>query len=189
MRKLKLQVQMTIDGFISGVHGESDWMSKNWDDEFRKYEYDLATSSDTLLMGRKMTNDFISHWEDVAKNQPDNDWHSFAREMVKIKKLVFSKSVKSIKGENLRVENGDLPSIVKSLKGESGKDLLVYGGANFVSSLLKERLVDEMYLFVNPAIIGQGKAIFKEITTMQQFKLVSSKQFDCGVIVMVYKLV
>ena len=59
---------MTIDGFISGVHGESDWMSKNWDDEFRRYEYDLATSSDTLLMGRKMTNDFISHWENVAKN-------------------------------------------------------------------------------------------------------------------------
>src|SRR3546814_5352453 len=107
MRKLKLQVQMTIDGFIAGQNGESDWMQNNWDDEFKKYEYDLADASDTLLMGRKMTAEFVTHWETVADNQPDSDWNTFAQKMVAIPKIVFGKTISTIEGKNTRVERSD----------------------------------------------------------------------------------
>lgn len=90
-------------------------------------------------------------------------------------------------GKNVSVENGDLASAVNHLKNKSGRDILVYGGASFVSSLIKEKLIDEMYLFINPAIIGNGKSIFKETETMQRFSLIGSRHFDCGVIVLVYK--
>src|SRR3546814_4965065 len=160
MRKLKLQVQMTIDGFIAGKNGESDWMQNNWDDEFKKYEYDLADASDTLLMGRKRTAEFVTHWETVADNQPDSDWNTFAQKMVAIPKIVFGKTISTIEGKNTRVENGDVVSVVRDLKNKNGKDILVYGGESFVYSLVKENLIDEIYFFINTAIIGKGKTIF-----------------------------
>src|SRR3546814_2567390 len=107
--------------------------------------------------------------------------------MVAIPKRVFGKTISTIEGKNTRVENGDVVSVVRDLKNKNGKDILVYGGASFVSSLVKENLIDEMYLFINPAIIGKGKPIFTEIKATQKFNLLSSKHFDCGVIVLVYK--
>ncbi|MBN8576163.1 MAG: dihydrofolate reductase [Cytophagales bacterium] len=187
MRKLKLQVQITLDGFISGSNGETDWMPPVWDEAFRKYEYDLAETSDTLLMGRKMSEEFLNHWEHIAANQPGSEWHSFAQKMVDIPKIVFSESIASMKGKNVHVENGNVTTIVHQLKRNMGKDILVYGGATFASTLIKEKLVDELYLFVNPVIIGTGKTIFAMTERMQKFMFVSSKYFECGVIVLVYK--
>jgi hypothetical protein len=53
MRKLKLQVQMTVDGFVAGPNGELDWMMWNWDDKLKNYVGELTDSVDTILLGRK----------------------------------------------------------------------------------------------------------------------------------------
>jgi dihydrofolate reductase len=85
-----------------------------------------------------------------------------AKLMVDIPKVVFSKTETSIKGRNLKVENGDLATAVNALKNQPGKDMIVYGGAGFVSSLISLDLVDEYYLIVNPVAIGSGMPIFKD---------------------------
>ena len=59
MKKLKLQVQMTVDGFVAGPNGELDWMMWDWDDELSQYVTELTNSIDTILLGRKMTDGFI----------------------------------------------------------------------------------------------------------------------------------
>lgn len=161
MRKLKLQMQMTIDGFVAGPNGEQDWVWLSPPDPigFQKI-VELAETSDTLLLGRKMTREFIDHWENVADNLPDNPTNALAKLIVDMRKIAFSKTETDITGRNLEVENGDLVSRVEALKKESGKDILVYGGADFVSSLIDQDLIDEYYIIVNPVAIGTGLPVF-----------------------------
>lgn len=61
MRKLKLQVQITVDGFVAGPNGELDWMTFSWEDKQREYVNALTDSSDTILLGRKMTDGFVNY--------------------------------------------------------------------------------------------------------------------------------
>jgi dihydrofolate reductase len=178
MRKLKLQVQMSIDGFVAGPNGEGDWIWIAGPDEsaFQKV-IELAGSCDTILLGRKMTPEFISHWENVVDNQPDNSWYPLAQLMVNHRKIAFSRTQTDIKGRNLEVENGDLATVVQALKKEPGKDIMVYGGANFVRSLISLDLIDEYYFFVNPVALGGGLSIFKEKKIL---KLESSIAYKSG---------
>ena len=163
MRKLKLQIQMTIDGFVAGPNGEQDWVMLAGPDEFgfRKI-IELADSCDTLLLGRKMTRGFIDYWENMVDNLPDNPAQPLAQLIVNTRKIVFSRTQTAITGRNLEVENGDLASAVQALKEKSGKDIMVYGGADFVSSLIGLNLIDEYFIIRNPVAIGNGLSIFKE---------------------------
>ena len=74
------------------------------------------------------------------------------------------------------------------LKNQTGGDIIAYGGGKFVSSLIRERLIDELNLFINPAIIGNGMPIFKEVSEKQNFQLASVKHFQCGIVVLTYTI-
>jgi dihydrofolate reductase len=178
MRKLKLQVHMTLDGFIAGPEGESDWIWIGEQDPagFLKL-VELAESCDTILLGRKMTPAFIDHWENVTDNQPDSPAQHLAQLMVNMRKIVFSRTQTDIKGRNLEVENGDLATVVQTLKKEPGMDIVVYGGAKFVSSLISQNLIDEYFIILNPVAIGKGLSIFEEKKIL---KLESSIPFKNG---------
>jgi dihydrofolate reductase len=138
-------------------------------------------ASDTLLLGRKMAPDFVKWWESV---EPDSPWYAFAQKMVNIRKIVFSRTIKHIEGRNVRVENGPLVESVNRLKSQPGKDIIVYGGASFVSSLIENGLVDEFHLVVNPVAIGSGMRIF---TTRVPLKLTRSVAFANGEISNTYE--
>ena len=183
MRKLKLQLQTTVDGYVAGPEGQLDWMSGDWVESIGKFVNELTDTSDTILMGRKMTNEFVTYWESVVSNQPDSPEFTFAQKMVNMKKIVFSRTHKTIAGKNIQVENSDLVTAVNALKNQPGKDLLVYGGANFVSSLLDNNLIDEMYLFINPVALGEGLSIFKN---RQPLQLTGSTAYQNGIVVNKY---
>ncbi|MDB5282536.1 MAG: Dihydrofolate reductase [Bacteroidota bacterium] len=103
--------------------------------------------------------------------------------MVNMRKIVFSRTQTTMKGRNLEVQNGDLATIVNALKKEPGKDILVYGCANFVSSLISQNLIDEYFIILNPVAIGEGLSIFKE---KKMLKLESSIAFKNGKILIKY---
>jgi len=186
MRKLKLQMQLSVDGFVCGPMGEMDWMTWNWDEELTQYVNELTDSVDTILLGRNMAPGFTQAWEERVKNPKDPNYY-LAKRMVDYKKIFFSKTVKTIEGQNAFLENGDLKTVVEKLKTQSGKDLVVYGGAGFVSSLIKEGLIDEYHLFINPAAIGNGMSIFKSLERTQKFTAIKSKLYSCGITVLSYK--
>lgn len=173
MRKLKLQMQITVDGFVAGPNGELDWMTM--DGEGMDLVNQIIDDSDTILMGRKMAPEFTNYWEDVVDNHPESPEFSFAKKMVDTPKIVFSKTVHTMPGRNVAVENGDLVEAVNRLKNQPGKDLLVYGGATFVSALIDNNLVDEYYLAVNPVAIGEGLRIFRGRKKLQMIKSVPYK--------------
>jgi dihydrofolate reductase len=186
LRKLKLQVQISIDGYIAGPNGEMDWMVWNWDDNLKNYVFEITESVDTIILGRKMTDGFVSYWSDVMTKPDDpssiDRSHAFAKKMLETPKVVFTKTLKVSKWGNTVLATGDLTDEVMKLKSESGKDIIVYGGATFDSSLLKAGLIDEFHLFINPAAIGSGMAIFKDIREVQKFSMIKSTSFDCGIV-------
>jgi dihydrofolate reductase len=186
LRKLKLQVQMSIDGCIAGPNGEMDWMVGLQDDKINKYVNELTESFDTILLGRKMTDAFISYWSDVI-NKPDDPWYALAKKMIEIPKVVFTKTLNKSKWINTDIATGDLTDEIMKLKNREGKDMVVYGGASFDSSLIKLGLIDEFLLFINPVAIGNGMTIFKDLNEIQKFNMIKSIAFDSGEVLLHYE--
>src|SRR5688572_21894992 len=86
VRNLKLQMQMTIDGFVAGPIGQLDWMSRAMDPQLIAFINQLTDTSSTILLGRTMTPGFVAYWEGVLK-KPDSPEHDFARKMVDLEKV------------------------------------------------------------------------------------------------------
>jgi dihydrofolate reductase len=176
-------MQITVDGFVAGPEGQLDWMTWAMDESLLAFIKQLTDTSDTILLGRKMTDGFIKYWEHVI-TQPESPEYSFARKMVHTPKVIFSKTLQHVDGQNVRIESGDLSEAVNQLKRLPGKDIIVYGGATFVSSLIENSLIDELNLFVNPVAIGNGMQVFKEQKPM---KLAASMAYPCGIVVNSYE--
>jgi dihydrofolate reductase len=188
MRKLKLQVQMSIDGCIAGPNNEMDWMVFYGDEKLKEYEIRLHEPVDTILLGRKMTNEFVSYWSNVM-NKPDDPEYTFAKKMIETPKIVFTKTLTKSEWPNTEITTGDLKGEITKLKSqEGGGDIIVYGGASFDSSLIKENLIDEYYLFINPVAIGNGKTIFKDLKEIRKFTLIESIAFDSGIVLLHYEV-
>jgi dihydrofolate reductase len=175
MRKLKLQMHISIDGFVAGPNGELDWIFVG---SGLQPVIELADSCDTILMGRKMSVDFIGHWENILDNRPDSPEQPLAQRMVSMRKVVFSHTQTAIHGRNVETANGDLVATVQALKQETGKDIIVYGGANFVSNLIEQNLIDEYHLFIIPIALGNGLRIFKDKKPLTLIKSVSHKNLE-----------
>jgi len=186
MRKLKLQMQMSVDGFVGGPNGELEWMTWNWSDDIKKYVTDLTNSFDTIVMGRKMADGFVTHWTNVLNDSSsDGENKEAAKKFVETPKVVFSRTLSKSNWENTTVEK-DLVAGISNLKNASGSGIIAYGGANFVSSLIQNGLVDELHLFLNPVAIGKGLSIFSADKT-HNLKLVKAIPFECGIVLHHYE--
>lgn len=185
MRKLKLQMQVSINGFVAGPAGEMDWMEWNWDDALNKYVDNLTATVDTIIMGRKLAEGFIPYWAAIAAN-PDDPQNEAGKLMTDTPKIVFSHSLQKSLWENTRLATASLSEEITRLKNEAGKDIIVYGGAEFVAGLIKQNLIDEYHLFINPVAIDKGMSIF---TSKTNLKLVNTTAFKCGIVVMYYESV
>jgi dihydrofolate reductase len=183
VRKLKLQMQITVDGFVAGPEGQLDWMTWDMDPKLEAFIDHLTDTSDTILLGRKMTPGFIGHWERASSN-PESREYAFAQKMVGYEKVVFSGTLHHVDGKNVRVHNGDIVEGVNAIKRQAGKDIVVYGGATFVASLIEHNLIDEFNLFMNPAAIADGLRAFRARKTL---KLVASTPYPCGIVVSTYQ--
>jgi len=182
MRKLKLQVQMSIDGFISGSSGEMDWITFNWDDDLKDYVNEITDPVDCIVLGRRLAEGFIPHWASKPEGEDAESIDKFNG----TKKVVFTKTLEDSAWPNTVLAKGDLADEITKLKNQEGSDIIAYGGGAFVSSLIKHGLIDEFHLFINPVALGKGMPIFEELDTRQRFVLEASKPFSCGIVVLRY---
>ena len=178
-------MQMTLDGFVAGPNGELDWMTLDFDDKLTERLVSFAASSDTILMGRKMTEEFVKYWTDVVKN-PKSPRYEFARMMVDYPKIVFTKTLDESPWPNTVLAKGNIVDEVNRVKNRVGRDIIVYGGAGFVSSLIKNNLIDEYYFWINPIAIGNGMTIFKESGGRVELKQLDATPYTCGITVHEY---
>ncbi len=102
---------------------------------------------DCIVLGRKLAQGFIPHWASIPEAEG-------ACQMNHTPKVVFTKTLDEPAWENTVLAKGDLVGEMIKLKQQPGKNIIAYGGATFVSALIKEGLIDEYHLFVNPTAIG-----------------------------------
>jgi dihydrofolate reductase len=196
MRKLKLQSQISVDGFIAGPDGEMDWITWELTNDILKRISGINSNIDLILMGRKLAEGFIPHWKEEANNPAKkrefvermSGDYDFAMKMYETPKIVFTKSIENADWDFTTLEKGELAEVVNKLKNQQGGDMIVYGGATFVSSLIKAGLIDEFNLFVNPVVIGKGMAIFDELVNKQNLRLLTAESFDCGIALLRYEI-
>jgi len=179
MVKLKLQMQLSIDGFVASPDGQMDWAVWDWDRELKDYVEGITSDVDCIVLGRKLAQGFIPYWASHP-NEEGADFMNAAR------KVVFSKSLKESEWENTSIAKGNLIHEIETLKNENGKDLIAYGGAEFVTSLIENDLIDEYHLFINPSIIGKGLGIFG-IANKKSLQAKSARLFDCGIVLVQYQ--
>jgi dihydrofolate reductase len=184
MKKVKLQMQMTINGYVAGSNGENDWMTWNPDAEFIEFLKSLLDASDTLLLGRRTAESIIKYWENEAVK---NLAHSFAKKIADIPKVVFTETLDKSIWNNTKLAKGNLAEEIDALKQQNGKDILVFGGAGFVSSLIKERLIDEYHLIINPTAMSNCMTIFNSVDRTQKFTPIQSKLYPGGKTVLSFK--
>ncbi|WP_245327377.1 dihydrofolate reductase family protein [Hymenobacter fodinae] len=177
---------MTIDGFIAGPNGEMDWMTFNWDDQLKAYVTELTNSLDCIVLGRHLAQGFIPHWAAVAAD-PTNPDAEAGRKFTDTPKVVFSHTLQHSEWPNTTLATGDVVEEIRLLKAQPGQDIIAYGGATFVSSLIQHNLIDEYHLFVNPVAIGRGLPIFTGLEGTQPLTLIKAAAFDCGIVVHHYE--
>ena len=188
MRKLILQMQMSVDGFV-GAAGDEHWQLWEWgdnclwDDDLKQDFNAVFAGIDTILLSRKMAEEgYLGHWGHAAKKYPADPFYAFAQRIVEAQKVVPSDRLKTSRWERTRVVSGDLPREVAALKAGEGGDMAVFGGAGFASSLIAAGLVDEFQLFINPAVLGAGRRIFDQ-GGFAKLRLLGSKAYACGMVV------
>jgi dihydrofolate reductase len=175
MRRFKLQVQTTLDGYMGGPEGEIDWAVAPWSPDVNDYVEALMASVDTIVLGRRLAEGFIPAWAARPEGESEAaiDW------MNDTPKVVISDSLTESPWEGVTVRGGDLAQIVGDLKAEAGGDLIAYGGGTLVRSLIAAGPLDELHLFVNPTAIGEGIPVFGR-GSHQQLRLVAATPFECG---------
>lgn len=192
MRKLKLEMQISADGFSSSHDGNNDWMvwswapDWGWDEALRRYHEELTSSSDCILLSRMMAEEgFHQHWQTVAGDSASPQ-SGFAKAIGDMRKVVFSRTLKASRWANTEIARSGLTEEVDRLKREPGKDIIVYGGPILVSSLEEAGLIDEFHFIVNPAVLGSGKPVLGELRKTTRLRLVDARPFPCGVAVLHY---
>jgi dihydrofolate reductase len=120
-------------------------------------------------------------------NKPDDPWYAFSKKMIETPKVVFTKTLNKSKWINTDIATGNLMKEVSKIKSQNGGDIVAYGGASFDSSLIKEKLIDEFYLFINPVAIRNGMTIFKDLNEVQKYTLIETKAFESGKVLLRYE--
>lgn len=191
MKKLILQMQMSVDGFV-GAEEDHPWQlwgwgdDSAWDDELKRDFNAVFQTIDTILLSRKMAEEgYLAHWGNAARRFPKDPFYAFAQRIVEARKVVPSDRLKTSRWERTSVVSGDLPREVNALKAGEGGDIAVFGGAGFASALIAAGLVDEFQLFINPAVLGAGRRIFDQ-GGFARLRLIGSKAYASGMVVSRY---
>lgn len=185
MRKLVLFMHVSLDGFVAGPAGEMNWI--NVQDEIFDFAGERTNESDTALYGRKTYEMMESYWP-TAGSQPNASKHDIEHSAWynNVTKVVLSKTMKEIKHTNTRIISDNLAQEINALKKAPGKNILMFGSPTAAHSLMKENLIDDYWLFINPVLLGKGIPLFQDIQRRTPLSLHMDHRFSSGVVCLHY---
>jgi len=182
MRKVIFQMMISVDGYFEGPNREIDW--HNVDNEFNDYAIGFLNSVDTLLFGRVTYELMAAYWPTDSALSDDP---IVADKMNSLEKIVFSRTLKKADWHNTTLIKKDIAETVEILKDKPGKDIAIFGSSDLALALLPSGLIDELTILINPVILGQGKTLFRGIDSRLNLKLLRTKIFRSGNVMLCYK--
>ncbi|MHB8598498.1 MAG: dihydrofolate reductase family protein [Ktedonobacteraceae bacterium] len=188
MRKLIVTMWVTLDGFVAGPNGEMDWVGSHYDEAMGKYEDDIVSAADTLILGRVTYQSFAGSWPHVPENPAASKGEiEYAHKLNAMRKIVFSRTLDTVEWNNSTLVKDLIPEEIEKMKQGPGKDMLIYGSVSIVQTLTNLGLVDEYQLLVHPVILGGGKSLFQNIQDRVNLKLVKCDVTDAGIVRLYYQ--
>ena len=179
MRKVIAAINMTLDGFCDHTAGIPD-------EEILQHYTELLNEGDAILYGR-ITYQLMEYWQPLVKNPSgEKTMDDFAVAIDKIPKIVFSHTLKNTEWHSAKLASQPLEEIVRELKQQPGRDILV-GSRSLIVYLANLNLIDEYQLCIHPVIVGKGLSLFEKINDRTIFKLLKTKIFNSGAIILYYK--
>jgi dihydrofolate reductase len=181
MRKLVLSMGVSLDGLVArrGRLGAGGWGLPPDDPALKERKLGWMDDISLHLMGRNTYEEMASFW-------PTSD-DAYAAPMNEIPKVVFSRTLERADWPDSRIARGDLAEEIATLKGESGKDMLAWGGAAFAQSLSRLGLVDEYRLIHQPVALGDGLPLFKDLSAPLVLELVDAQTYPTGASLHIYR--
>ena len=175
MKKIILNLAISLDGMIEGSGGEFDWCFT--DQDYGMTEFMDAV--DSVFYGRKSYELMLKMGQDV-EIPGGGDMYAGKTH------YVFSNTLKSV-AEGFQLISGNWQAQVEALRREGGKDIWFFGGANLLAHFMNSGLIDEMQLSLHPVVLGGGTPLFQDIAARNWFDLVSVQQYDSGLVQLVYR--
>lgn len=182
MRKLFAFNMVSLDGFFEGPNRDINW--HHVDDEFNQFAIEQTSAVGTLIFGRVTYELMASYWPtpEAVMNDP-----IIADLMNRTPKIVFSRTLQKADWNNSRVVNDHIAEEILALKRQTGKDIALFGSANLLTTLMQMNLVDEHRIIVNPVLLGSGTPLFQGINNSQELKLIKTRTFDSGNVLLCYQ--
>lgn len=185
MRKLSVFNQISLDGYFSDADGNIAWAYKSpQDQEWNEFVAGNASGGGVLLFGRKTYEMMASYWPTpMALEQ-----HAAVAEgMNRMPKLVFSRTLTTTSWSNTTMLSGDLIAQVRQLKQQAGPDIAILGSGSITAQLAGAGLIDLYQLVINPVALGQGKSLFNGLPGLLALRLISSRTFTNGNVLLCYE--
>lgn len=191
MRKLLILSFISLDGVMQAPGGPKEdpsggfayggWTFPYFDERLGNVMDQQMGQTFDLLLGRKTYEIFAAYWPRAL-----GDAQPLADTFNRAKKYVASTTLKELAWQNSMLLKGDVAQAVKTIKEQAGPHIHVHGSGNLIQTLLKNDLVDELWLKIFPVTLGTGKRLFAEGTSPVGFTLTESAVTPSGVVVASY---
>ena len=178
MRKLVVTEYLTLDGVFEEP---GKWSFDYWGEEAMLYKRDELFSSDVQLLGRVTYEGFARAWPTMQ------DTGDFGERMNSMPKYVVSTTLTRADWQNSTIISKNIVEEIQKLKEQQGQHILVAGSGQLVRTLFQHHLVDEFRCMLYPVVLGNGKRLFPEGTEMYKFKLLETRAFKSGIVVLHYQ--
>ncbi|WP_198666914.1 dihydrofolate reductase family protein [Taibaiella helva] len=178
MRKVILDLAVTLDGFIEGPDGEIDWCIMDDDMDFEGF----VSGIDTIFYGRVSYDAWGNYQPEAGAGTAEQKlWQAIHAKQ----KFVFSSQDRQ--DEKATFISTDIPAKVATLKQQAGKDIWLYGGAGLIKTFIDLGLIDVYRISVHPVALGSGKPLFENLKERINLSLVKTNVFRSGVVQLIYE--
>lgn len=176
---------VSLDGYFTDARGDLSWAHGGDDDpEWNAFVSNNASGGGALLFGRVTYEMMAAYWPTplAAERMP-----VVAAGMNGMRKVVFSRTLKSVSWSNTRLVEGALAAEVRRMKTEPGADMTILGSGSIVAQLAQEGLIDRYQLVVAPVILGSGRSPFHGVMDRRRLRRTQTREFANGNVVSLYE--
>jgi dihydrofolate reductase len=183
MARLSTYTTVSLDGFFADAQSDMSWAHKA-DPEWQAYVTQNAGGGGGLMFGRVTYELMIRYW---PTPQATERTPAVAERMNALPKVVFSRTLAQASWKNTTLFADDLVGSVRRLKGQPGPDFVILGSGSLVAQLTEAGLIDEFKIVVSPIVLGGGQTLFEGVSRKTSMKLVDSRAFGNGNVVLTYE--